>query len=38
MPVWQMVSRRNSEQRSETMTHAEDIKSALYEADNTLAG
>lgn len=24
------------EQRSETMTHAEDIKSALYEADNTL--
>ena len=26
------------EQRSETMTHAEDIKSALYEADNRLSG
>ena len=26
------------EQRSETMTHAEDIKSALYEADNALSG
>ena len=25
------------EQRSETMTHAEDIKSALYEADNALS-
>ena len=26
------------EQRSDTMTHAEDIKSALYEADNALSG
>ena len=26
------------EQRSETMSHAEDIKSALYEADNALSG
>ena len=26
------------EQRSETMTHAEDIKRALYEADNALSG
>ena len=26
------------EQKSETMTHAEDIKSALYEADNALSG
>ena len=26
------------EQRSETMTHAEDIKGALYEADNALSG
>ena len=26
------------EQRSKTMTHAEDIKSALYEADNALSG
>jgi len=26
------------EQKSETMTHAEDIKTALYEADNALSG
>lgn len=26
------------EQRSETMTHSEDIKTALYEADNALSG
>ena len=26
------------EQKSETMTHSEDIKGALYEADNTLSG
>ena len=26
------------EQRSDTMTHSEDIKSALYEADNALSG
>ena len=26
------------EQRSDTMTHAEDIKSALYQADNALSG
>ena len=26
------------EQQSETMTHAEDIKTALYEADNSLSG
>jgi len=26
------------EQRSDTMTHAEDIKTALYEADNALSG